>query len=263
MTGFGLRLNYLWRLVVTGNCFFWFASGGALLSAIILPTLYLLPGGRRQRQLRARRIIGAMFGTMISILCLTGTMRLRVDGLQRLRSAKGSLILANHPTLIDVVILLWLHPTATCVVKADLWKNPFYWGVVRLAGYIDNACPESLLEACSARLDAGETLVIFPEGTRSRPGEPLQFLRGASHIALKHGHPLLPVLITCNPPTLTKGAPWYHIPPEPFAMTLSVREKMPLEALITAPEASAIVARRLTEALEDYFTQQLEAYGCT
>lgn len=255
-------LNYFWRLFVTGKCFFLFACGGSLLSALVLPLLWLIPGSPQARKIRARRVIGAMFGTMITTLCLTGTMRLRIDGLQRLREARSALILANHPTLIDVVILLWLHPTATCVVKADLWKNPFYWGVVRLAGYIDNACPETLLQACVARMEAGESLIIFPEGTRSRPGEPLQFLRGASHVALKHGRPILPVLITCNPPTLTKGAPWYRIPDRAFTMTLSVQETMPLEALISESDPSAIGARRLTEALEGYFTQQLEAYEC-
>lgn len=255
--------DYLWRLLITGACFAFFTSGGGLLSMLVLPALCLLPGSRQQKRLRARRMIGFLFGLMIRTLCLTRTMRLEVEGLQRLQNAKSALILANHPTLIDVVILLWLHPEACCVVKADLWKNPFYWGVVRIAGYIDNACPENLLATCTERLQAGESLVIFPEGTRTRPGTPLQFLRGASYVALKHGRPVLPVLITCNPPTLSKGAPWYRIPPSTFTMTLTVREELPLEMLVTQPEPTAIGARRLTEALESYFTNELESYECT
>lgn len=251
------KTNYFWRLLVTGVCFAGFATGGSLLSILILPLLRLWPGTARQHHLRARRVIGTMFGFMIQTLCATGTMRLDVSGLERLRRYPGALILANHPTLIDVVILLWLYPEASCVVKAALWKNPFYWGVVRLAGYIDNASPESLIDDCAGRLAEGESLLVFPEGTRTRPGQPLGFLRGASYVALKCGRPVLPVVITCDPPTLAKGAPWYRIPPRAFEMRIIVQEPLALENLIPAPEPSPIGARRLTKALENYFTHEL------
>lgn len=255
--------NYVWRLAVTGLCFGSFALGGGLLSAIILPLLRFLPGDRQARRLRARRVVGTMFGVMIQTLCLTRTMRLQTRGLEKLAQHPGALVLANHPTLIDVVILLWKFPQAACVVKANLWKNPFHWGVVRAAGYIDNATPDALIDACVDRLSAGESLLIFPEGTRTRPGEPMHFVRGASYVALKHGRPVLPVLITCDPPTLSKGAPWYRIPPRAFEVSLTVLDPVPLESLVATPELSPIGARRLTEALQDYFTRQLNTYGCT
>lgn len=262
-TAYAYYANYVWRLLVTGLCFASFALGGALLSAIALPILGLLPGAARQRHLRARRLIGFMFGVMIRTLCVTRTMRLEISGLDRLRRHPGALILANHPTLIDVVILLWLYPQASCVVKAALWKNPFYWGVVRAAGYIDNASPESLIEDCAGRLTEGESLLIFPEGTRTLPGEPLDFTRGASYVALRCGRPLVPVVITCDPPTLTKNAPWYRIPPRAFEMRIAVQEPLPLESLIPVPDPMPIAARRLTAALQNYFTDELNAYANT
>lgn len=260
MAGLGI-FNYLWRLLVTGFCFGGFAIGGGLLSAVVLPMVQLLPGDRRTRQRRARRVVSRMFGLMIQTLCVTGTMRLHVSGLEKFEQYPGSLVLANHPTLIDVVILLWKHPNAGCVVKANLWKNPFYWGVVRMTGYIDNASSDALIDACVDRLSAGESLLIFPEGTRTRPGQPLQFVRGAAYVALKHGKPILPVLITCDPPTLTKGAPWYSIPPRAFEMTMTVLDPVPTATLATPLEYSPIGARRLTEALQHYFTDQLATHG--
>jgi len=258
----GLRcINYLWRLLITGLCFAGFATGGALLSAVILPLVQLLPGDRLTRQRRSRQVVSRMFGLMIQTLCVTGTMRLQVSGLEKFKQYPGSLVLANHPTLIDVVILLWKFPTAGCVVKANLWKNPFYWGVVRTTGYIDNASSDELIDACVERLATGESLLIFPEGTRTRPGEPLQFVRGAAYVALKHGKLILPVLITCDPPTLTKGEPWYRIPPRAFSMTMTVLDPVSPDELVEAPEYSPIGARRLTESLQHYFTEQLAAHG--
>ena len=255
------RLNHLWRLLVTGTCFAGFALGGGLLSLLILPLVALVPANRQTRRHRIRRVIGFMFGIMIRTLCVTGTMRLRLAGIEKLAAHPGALILANHPTLIDVVILLWQFPAAGCVVKSALWKNPFYWGVVRLAGYIDNASPESLIEDCAERLAAGESLLIFPEGTRTRPGESMEFLRGSSYVALKHRGPVLPVILTCDPPTLTKNTPWYRIPPRAFEMTVTVLDPLPLEKLVPDHTPSPIGARRLTEALESYFTEALHAHA--
>ena len=254
-------LNYAWRLFITGICFGGFALGGGLLSLVVLPAIALFSANKPTRQQRVRRVIGAAFGLMIRTLCFTGTMRLALSGTKKLAAHPGSLILANHPTLIDVVILLWQYPDACCVVKSELWKNPFHWGVVRLAGYIDNASPEALIEKCSERLDRGESLIIFPEGTRTRPGEPMRFLRGSSYIALRNQHPVLPVIITCDPPTLTKNAPWYRIPPRAFEMTLTVLDPLPIEELVTPPDASPIGARRLTEALESYFSEALTTHA--
>ena len=249
--------NALWRLLVTGFCFAGFAIGGGLLSAIILPAVALLPGTRQERRNRVRRTLGSGYGLLIRILCITRTMTLQVSGIERLRAHPGSLILANHPTLIDVVILLWLYPEACCVVKSTLWQNPFYWGIVRLTGYVNNGAPESLIKDCTARLNEGESLLVFPEGTRTRPGKPMHFVRGAAYVAMAASRPILPVIITCDPPTLTKGAPWYHIPPRAFCMTVTVLEPLEIENLVAQPESTPIGARHLTHALENFFKNEL------
>lgn len=249
--------NALWRLLVTSFCFAGFAIGGGLLSAIVLPIIALLPGTQHARRNRVRRALGTAYGLLIRILCITRTMTLKVSGIERLRAHPGSLILANHPTLIDVVILLWLYPEACCVVKSTLWKNPFYWGIVRLTAYVDNGAPETLIKDCVARLDEGESLLVFPEGTRTKPDKPMHFVRGAAYVALAAGRPIMPVIITCDPPTLTKGEPWYRIPPRAFCMTVTVLEPLAMESLMAASENNPIGARHLTHALENFFKNEL------
>jgi hypothetical protein len=93
-------------------------------------------------------------------------------------------VLANHPTLIDVVFLISLLPNADCVVKR-VACNPFMRGPVRAAGYISNDDGAGLVDDCIAAVRAGGSLVIFPEGTRSVPGQPPRLQRGAANIAVR------------------------------------------------------------------------------
>jgi len=100
-------------------------------------------------------------------------------------------------------------------------------------------------------------VIVFPEGTRSRPNEPLKFLRGAAHIALKSRRPIVPVLLQCDPPTMTKGSRWYEIPPRPFCFRVIVRDALRPGSLADVRKPAVIAARRLTHALESYFIEEL------
>lgn len=264
MTARGLlaKLNAIRPVLVVGACFAAFGIGGIAFSVLVFPWLYLLPlGGRRRRQLLARRIVGAVFSGLVKTLVGGGVMRMETEGLERLKQAGGMLVLANHITYIDVVVLLSYFPEAECVVKAALWRNPFFWSIVRTAGYISNARQEALPDVCAAHLAAGRPVLIFPQGTRATPGQPLRFQRGAAYAALKSRRPILPVLILCDPPALTKHRPWYHLPPQPFRYRVLVREPASVESLADAAEASPLAARRLTAALENLFTRELETHG--
>lgn len=250
-------LNYAWRLAVTGACFLAFSVSAVAFSLLILPLLRLLPGERHRR---VRRVIRFTFAALVAVLRFAGVMRLEASGIERLRSATAVLVLANHPSYIDVVVLLSLIPRATCVVKGELWSNPVLAGIVAAAGYINNdSTPEELIARCDRALEAGDALIIFPEGTRTRPNEPLRFLRGAAHVALKSGRPIVPVLLQCTPPTLTKGSRWYQIPAEAFRFRVTVRSDLRADSLADVREAPVIAARRLTSALEGFFREELRA----
>ncbi|MGH6627216.1 MAG: lysophospholipid acyltransferase family protein [Burkholderiaceae bacterium] len=255
------RLNYYWRLAATGGCFAMFGLGGLALSIFVFPALWALSGNTRSQ--RARWVIHKAFGLFIGLMKTMGIMRFEVIGADKLRHCRSTLVLANHPTLIDVVALISLMPTASCVVKQALWKNPFLGGVVRAANYISNSEPENLLDACAADLAAGNPLLIFPEGTRSQPGKPLHFLRGCAYIILKSGMPILPVLIDCNPTTLTKREKWYQIPQRRFDLRIEVLEPVDATRWVTAGEPPTIAARKLTHGLEAYFTQELRSHEPT
>ncbi len=251
-------LNYYWRLAATGGCFAAFGIGGLALSTLVFPVLLLTP--RNMRTVHARWVIHKSFRAFMWMMETVGIMRLEVIGADTLRHCRNTLVLANHPTLIDVVALISLMPVASCVVKRALWNNPFLCGVVRAADYISNSDSESLIDDCADDLAAGNPLIIFPEGTRTQPGKPLHFLRGAAHIALKSGMPILPVLIQCTPTTLTKQEKWYQIPQCRFHLRMEVLAPVSASGWVSVDEAPTIAVRRVTQGLEALFTKKLEVH---
>lgn len=255
------KLNYAWRLFATGLCFVTFSLGGLLLGSVVLPMLFLLPAQRRH--LRARQIISLAFRGFLAMMQITGVLKLEVLGSERLQSNSGTLVLANHPTLIDVVALLAYMPNANCVVKQALWNSFFLGGVVRAAGYISNEEPEALIAQCAEDIAQGNPLIIFPEGTRSVPGKALKFRRGAAYIAMQSQLPITPVIIRCYPATLTKGEKWYKIPPQRAFLQIQVMESISITQWAEGNDASALTARQLTSSLEHYFTETLHTYGST
>jgi 1-acyl-sn-glycerol-3-phosphate acyltransferase len=235
--------------------------GGILFTLLGLPLLRLLPGGRDKLRRRTRWVIHRFFRTIIRFLMWTDIFQVRAEGLPPRDQLDGMLLLATHPGYLDVVILLSLVEQLTCVVKSDVWNNPLFGHVVRAAGYIPALEPTQVLEESALALARGETILLFPEGTRTQPGGPFVFHRGAAHLALLAHARILPILVTCQPPLLAKGHRWYEIPR--VSCDYHIRSAAPLDlpwsALIDLPQSQA--ARKVTAWLEDQFNQEVHASG--
>jgi 1-acyl-sn-glycerol-3-phosphate acyltransferase len=250
-------LRRCWRIVATGSAFALFGIGGVILAATAFPLLRGISRTPLERERHAQRLVHLSFRAFMGYMGWVGLSAIRVDGLERLRESGQHLIVANHPTLLDVVVLASLMPQLDCVVKRSAWSNPFMRGVIRAVGYIPNDSGEQLVDRCSEHIERGCSLLIFPEGTRSPEGGLGSFQRGAAHIALHTGRPLLPVLIRCDPPTLMRGQKWYDVPPRRMQFSLAVGE--PIDPPTLAPgESRALAARRLTAELRDFFAKRLQ-----
>ncbi len=167
---------YYWRLLATAFSFALFGLSGLCLRLFVFPVLSCLPGSVASHQRRARRTISRLFWLFIRIMARMGVLTYEVQGAEKL-GRPGQMIIANHPSLIDVVFLIGLVRDANCVVKRSLWENPFTRGPVRSTGYISNDGSMDMLDAAVERLQSGQTLIIFPEGTRTQPGQPPVFHR--------------------------------------------------------------------------------------
>jgi 1-acyl-sn-glycerol-3-phosphate acyltransferase len=252
MSGIGRSINHAWRVFATGLVFVLFGLGALFISLTIFPLLRLSTTRTDVARRRIQRGMQRTFRVYIELMRLLGIMTYELHGVERLREP-GRLIVANHPTLIDVVMLVSLIPEVDCIVKRGLWRNPFLRWPVIWASYIPNSEGEELIDRCATTLRHGHSLLVFPEGTRTVPGKPIRMQRGAAHIALAADADILPVTIDCDPPTLFKGNPWYRVPERPFHMKVVVGEPVPASRFRREGEAPTRAARRLTQWLLAYY----------
>lgn len=250
------RLNRLRRIAATALAFSAFGVGGLLLGLFYFPMLLLLQRDGARRSLHARTVVSRVFAAFIELMRALGLISYRFEGLERLQRS-GLLVLANHPSLIDVVFLISLIRNADCVVRGGLARNPFTFGPVRACAYVLNNEGPELLQSCMDSLQDGANLIIFPEGTRSRPGEALKLQRGAAQIALRAGRSITPVRIRCTPPGLSKGQAWWRVADRALHFEITVAEDIPINSFLeSANQEAGLAARYLTAHLANYFSIQ-------
>lgn len=246
---------YYWRLIATALSFSVFGIGGVILLLVVFPLQSLLPGDALQRRRRARLTVSRLFMFFIKFMRAMGVLTFQFDGAERL-GRPGQLIIANHPSLLDVVFLIAHLRDTGCVVKESLWRNPSMRGPVQACGYISNNGSAEMLDDAAQTLRDGQTLIIFPEGTRTTPGLPPTFHRGAAAIALRGAQVITPVYISVNPTTLTKAEPWYRIPARRMHYQLRVgADLQPAQYL--AGHSAPIASRHLNQQLHQQYTQEL------
>lgn len=249
------RLDRLWRISATGLSFAVFGLGALVISCTFFPVIHLISNRREIAHKRCQFIVHLSFKVFIRVMSGLGIITYQIDDTQRLANSRGNVIVANHPSLIDVVFIVSIVPHACCIVKKGVWINPFFWGVVRATGYIQNEEPEVLLKNCLESLARGNNLIVFPEGTRTVAGQPLNLRRGAAAIIARSDRPFIPLIITCSPTTLTKAEKWYQIPPRRAHFRISVGESLDWRSLVQDEVVSSVVNRRLTQSMKDIFEE--------
>jgi 1-acyl-sn-glycerol-3-phosphate acyltransferase len=250
-------LGRCWRTAATLLCFAVFMAGSALFLPVAVPLLGLAPSAEARRR-RGKGLARAFFRCFTGLMQGLGVLELGIEGGEVL-GQKGLFLVANHPSLIDFVVLAGRVPQADCLVKSSLLDHWAMRWPVRLSGYIPNDRGEETLELCRRSLDEGNSIVVFAEGTRSVPGSLPALKRGAAQLALRCGRPITPVAIRCPDSNLHKGGPWYVAPRERFRMRLTVLEPLDTAAALArnggeaspaARELTALIEQRIHEVLE-------------
>jgi 1-acyl-sn-glycerol-3-phosphate acyltransferase len=253
-------LGRYWRVLATGVSFTVFGIGGILLRVLVFPLLTLVVRERQLQVAMARTVIRMAFRFFVGLMRTLGVLRYEIVGLEKLERG-GLLILANHPTLIDTVFLMAFVKRADCIVKSQLWNNPFTSGPVRAAGYISNEGGAELVEACVASLQAGNNLIIFPEGTRTPASGAIALKRGAANIAIRGARAVTPVLIDCQPPTLGKGEKWWRVPKRHVQFRIEVRDDIDVTRFTSAGTTEVMAVRHLTDHLQQLFTNENQVHA--
>ena len=126
--------------------------------------------------------------------------KVRVTGRDRLPWRGPAVLVANHASLIDILVLFALFRPYKWVSKAENFKLPFVGWNMRLNGYVplrrgDRESVVAMLDRCGKLLGRGNPVLFFPEGTRTKDGELQPFKDGAFELAVEHGVPVIPIAV--------------------------------------------------------------------
>jgi 1-acyl-sn-glycerol-3-phosphate acyltransferase len=157
-----------------------------------------------------------------------GLMRVDADALDALRAEPGGLIVAaNHPTMLDAMLVVAHLPRSICVMRADLMRNVFLGPGARLASYIGNDSGRGMVRDSVAALREGHLVVLFPEGTRTSTPPVNVFKPGITLIAKLAQVPIQTVLIRSESPFLRKGWPLLRAPRQMVRIRVTLGQRFP------------------------------------
>lgn len=217
MTDHSLRAHPLWALYERVAMHIGLGSL-ALLCLTWLPFAMLLhpllPAALGQRV--GRRVIMAGFRFYLALLSALCACRFDLSALDRLRDQGPLIIAANHPSLLDAVLIVSRLPNAVCVMKASLMDKLLFGAAARLARYIRNDGVMQIIGQSQDALAQGAQILIFPEGTRTTafPLDPLTPTLGM--IARRTRAPVQTVILDFSTPYLGKAWPLWRRPRLPL-----------------------------------------------
>lgn len=182
----------------------------ALIMLVLLPWPY--------QRIRQGNIYGHVTGKML--MWILGNP-LKIEGAEY--SNERAIYISNHASPIDIFLIMWLTPTGTVgIAKKEIIFYPLFGQLYVLANHlrIDRSNPtaaiESMKEAANAVVKNNLSLIIFPEGTRSKSGHLLPFKKGFVHLALQTRRPIVPIVLTGTHRAWRKGG--LHIRPTPISV---------------------------------------------
>ena len=212
--------------------------------------LLALPGGKRHSG-SVRRVIRRLFKAWVAWLHASRlvTIEWRQFGEEELRA--GTVYIANHPMLIDATILLARLQDAVCIFKPSLMRNPAVGPAAIMAGYVRGDAGLDLIRAAAARVADGQSLLIFPEGTRTAAGAALGHMKpGFALIADRAKAPVRLIVVQTTQGLCTRETPWWRAPPIlPGRIVITLDQSWPYVPGRPATELTCAVETRICEVL--------------
>ncbi|XP_057726163.1 1-acyl-sn-glycerol-3-phosphate acyltransferase-like isoform X2 [Arachis stenosperma] len=182
----------------------------ALIMVVLIPWPY--------ERIRQGNIYGHVTGRML--MWILGNP-IKIEGAEY--NNERAIYISNHASPIDIFLIMWLTPTGTVgIAKKEIVWYPLFGQLYVLANHlrIDRSNPtsaiESMKEAARAVVRNNLSLIIFPEGTRSKNGRLLPFKKGFVHLALQTRLPIVPMVLTGTHQAWRKGS--LHVRPTPLAV---------------------------------------------
>lgn len=252
------KIRYIRRILAKLFCFAFFGICSLILAILLFPIIHIITGFNERRfKIFVRKFNHQYFKIFVKIAELLGAIQLTVENKDSLKDLRSKVVIANHPSLFDVVILFSLIPNANCIVKGELIQNKFISLIIKNL-YIPNNIPfEDQLEMAKSSMDEGNNLIIFPEGTRSKPGEPWEFKKGAARFALYAKREVVPIFFGGNEKIgLRKHDKLLQFhPTERYIYNLKILKPIPVKEYESMPLTKS--ATKLTHKMKEILEKEL------
>ncbi len=236
-----------WQTVAFLGAHLIFAVVGATVSVACLFLAAMFRGAHARRC--GQRLIHGLFAFFVGYVRCCGLMKLEAGDLSALQDSQGLIIVANHPCLLDAVLIVSQLPRVVCLMKGSLARNIVLCGTAQFAGYVHGDFGVGLVKQCRERLAQGANLLVFPEGTRSISGQTRPFKMGFALVAGMAQAPVQTVIITANDNYLGKGWPFFRKPLFPLRYSLRLGRRF--------DPAPGMDVKVFGCAVEDYFNSVL------
>lgn len=252
------KIRYIRRVLAKLFCFAFFGICSLILAILLFPIIHIITGFNERRfKIFVRKFNHQYFKIFVKIAELLGTIRLTVENKDSLKDLRSKVVIANHPSLFDVVILFSLIPNANCIVKGELVQNKFISLIIKNLYIPNNITFEDQLEIAKSSMDEGNNLIIFPEGTRSKPGEPWEFKKGAARFALYAKREVVPIFFGGNEKIgLRKHDKLLQFhPTERYIYNLKILKPIPVKEYESMPLTKS--ATKLTHKMKEILEKEL------
>ena len=213
------------RSFLSGFCFAVFGIGGIITGLGIVPLILIFFSKKKQRQILSG-MVHYLWKIFVWGMCILKLIKINTKDNKKLNKLRGNIIIANHPSLIDVVILVSKIPRSICVVKGSLFKNFFIKSLIRRIYLSNSMSPEDFMMQATKDLNNGYNIIIFPEGTRTQKSKPIHLHRGFAYLQMHSGHDIQPIHIKNTPHILGKNSSWYDVGDKTSIYTLKVLPKI-------------------------------------
>ena len=242
------RLKRAYLVVIYWLSWIVFVAVGLGLNLVCAPLL-LLPHRERYGP-STRHAIRVLFDFWVRWQHATGVVAVDFIGFDRPLPC-GTVVIANHPTLVDATFLLARLPDTICIFKPSLMHNPAIGPAALMAGYVSGDAGIDVIHDVAARITSGHSLLIFPEGTRTAAGQTLGTVKsGFALIASRARAPVQLVVIRASPDLARKGRPWWHPPARlPAHVEFTLDRRWEHDPARSARELTAEIEHRLRTVL--------------
>ena len=165
---------------------------GCLGLTILTIVLTITPFHKELKKNSLHRLIRVLSASLIHLMF--NVKKVYIDR-KKLQLNRPTLIIANHQSFLDIMMILMLHPKIIIMTNNWVWNSPIFGRVIRFADfYPSDGGAENSLEHLQSLVDKGFSIMVFPEGTRSKTGKISRFKKGAFFLAEQLNLDILPII---------------------------------------------------------------------